>query len=127
MLWIRLGEIDRSHAIVQEDASAMGSYLHGIVHRLEADYWNSNYWMRRVHDTPLLRHVSESVVRFAIAEGLQSKAIDAGIVRNGEYQPANLVTACENLKTNAGAKDIELVESIAYAEWSVLWGNLHSH
>ena len=44
MLWIRIGLIDRAHEIVQSATSGSPAYIHGIVHRLEGDYWNAKYW-----------------------------------------------------------------------------------
>ena len=41
-------ELDRSHEISQADATADGSFWHGIMHRREGDFWNSGYWMRKV-------------------------------------------------------------------------------
>jgi len=51
-LWLAAGDLDRSHTISQDDASAEGSLWHGIMHRREGDYSNAAYWMRRVgsHD-----------------------------------------------------------------------------
>lgn len=39
--------LDAAHAIFQEDASAEGSYWHGMMHRREGDFSNVEYWMRR--------------------------------------------------------------------------------
>jgi hypothetical protein len=43
---LRAGEWDRAHRIAQADESAMGSWLHGIVHMAEPDEGNSRYWYR---------------------------------------------------------------------------------
>ena len=45
---------DAAHAIAQEDSSAEGSFLHGILHRREPDYDNARYWFRRVGKHPAL-------------------------------------------------------------------------
>jgi hypothetical protein len=44
---LRAGEWDRSHRIAQADPSALGSWLHGIVHMAEPDESNSRYWYRQ--------------------------------------------------------------------------------
>jgi hypothetical protein len=36
-----------AHEIVQRDESALGAWLHGIVHTLEGDLDNARYWYRR--------------------------------------------------------------------------------
>lgn len=41
------GRWQEAHAIVQEDDSPLGSWLHGIVHVLEGDLSNARYWYRR--------------------------------------------------------------------------------
>ena len=43
---LRQGEWDRAHRIAQDDASGLGSWLHGIVHMAEPDESNSRYWYR---------------------------------------------------------------------------------
>ena len=52
-LWILIGELDRSHTASQSDASAEGSFWHGIMHRREGDYGNAKYWFRRVGSHPV--------------------------------------------------------------------------
>jgi hypothetical protein len=44
-----LAECDwqRAHEIVQEQASPLAAWLHGIVHTLEGDLDNARYWYRR--------------------------------------------------------------------------------
>lgn len=41
------GEWQRAHAIVQEDKSPLASWMHGIVHTLEGDLDNAQYWYRK--------------------------------------------------------------------------------
>jgi hypothetical protein len=41
------GDWDGAHAIAQADSSALGSWLHGIVHMVEPDQGNSRYWYHR--------------------------------------------------------------------------------
>ena len=36
-----------AHEIVQKDKSALGAWLHGIVHTLEGDLDNARYWYRK--------------------------------------------------------------------------------
>jgi hypothetical protein len=44
---LEAGDWPRAHEIVQEQKSVMGSWLHGIVHTLEGDLDNAQYWYRR--------------------------------------------------------------------------------
>jgi hypothetical protein len=41
------GDWQAAHAIVQEDASSLAAWLHGIVHLLEGDTSNARYWYRQ--------------------------------------------------------------------------------
>ncbi len=41
------GDWEAAHKIVQQDASAHGSWAHGIVHLMEGDLDNAAYWYRR--------------------------------------------------------------------------------
>jgi len=36
-----------AHEIVQRDKSALGAWLHGIVHTIEGDLDNARYWYRK--------------------------------------------------------------------------------
>ena len=38
------GDWERAHEIVQDERSALGAWLHGIVHTLEGDLANARYW-----------------------------------------------------------------------------------
>jgi uncharacterized membrane-anchored protein len=43
------GDRESAHAIAQDDASMLGSWLHGIVHLHEGDLGNARYWYARAH------------------------------------------------------------------------------
>jgi hypothetical protein len=47
--YLRKGEWEKAHAIVQEDESPLGCWAHGIVHMQEGDLSNARYWYRRAH------------------------------------------------------------------------------
>jgi hypothetical protein len=40
------GNMDSSHTISQDLENRTGSYLHGILHRMEPDFPNAKYWFR---------------------------------------------------------------------------------
>jgi hypothetical protein len=51
LLWN--GSLDASHRFSQRLETPLGSYWHGIMHRMEGDYWNANYWFARVGKHPI--------------------------------------------------------------------------
>lgn len=47
-LWhIEKGDWDAAHALVQDDASRAGAWVHAHIHRMEGDLWNARYWYGR--------------------------------------------------------------------------------
>jgi hypothetical protein len=89
-LWLYVDQLDRSHAVSQRIDDATGSYWHAIMHRLEGDFSNSHYWLRRTGRHPAMDLVDVS--------GLDVAAYDAGALvdaaeaahRRGE-SPADLI------------------------------------
>ena len=69
--FLAAGEWQHAHQIVQEEKSTLGSWLHGIVHTLEGDLENAQYWYRRAQrDFPGAGHVPEEIAaaRSALTE-----------------------------------------------------------
>jgi hypothetical protein len=56
-LWLLHNFLNESHEISQSIQSPEGSYWHGIMHRMEGDYWNSKYWFRKTGNHPCLENV----------------------------------------------------------------------
>jgi hypothetical protein len=48
---LRKGEWQKAHPIVQDDASVLGAWAHGIVHMMEGDVPNARYWYRKAQRT----------------------------------------------------------------------------
>jgi len=44
---LEAGDWQAAHAIVQKDSSTRGCWAHGIVHLIEGDLDNAQYWYRR--------------------------------------------------------------------------------
>jgi len=44
---LETGAWQQAHEIVQEDKSALAAWLHGIVHTVEGDLDNAQYWYRK--------------------------------------------------------------------------------
>lgn len=41
------GDWDAAHAIAQDDSDHTANWLHAVLHKIEGDVWNSNYWYAR--------------------------------------------------------------------------------
>lgn len=53
-LWLYIDDLDRSHRISQSMPDTTGSWWHGIMHRREGDFSNSQYWFRKVGRHPAM-------------------------------------------------------------------------
>jgi hypothetical protein len=53
LLLLTAGDLERAHRLVQEASNADGTYIHGIVHRIEGDFDNARYWFRRTAVHPI--------------------------------------------------------------------------
>ncbi len=123
MLWLRIGVIDPPHEIVQSETTPLASYLHGVVHRLEGDYWNSKYWFRQVRDSQLLQSLSHSMQEKLKEANLFSFAANFKIMQGSSFVPSEFVSACEQQSQQA-MPDSESEASLGHlgwAEWASLW------
>ncbi len=41
------GEWDKAHEIVQDMNDSEACWIHGVLHKIEGDEWNSRYWYAR--------------------------------------------------------------------------------
>ena len=47
-LWqAKKGEWEAAHNIAQEIHTAMGSWIHALLHVIEGDQWNADYWFSK--------------------------------------------------------------------------------
>ena len=102
--------MEPAHRNVQEATRGLGAYIHGVLHRMEGDYWNAKYWFRQVSDAGLMQSICEHMQSLAIAQGLN---------KLDWVSPSDFVDACEALAKN-NAKQTELVRQATW-EWQALW------
>jgi len=41
------GDWDKSHNIAQDYSDSTANWIHAVLHKIEGDVWNSNYWYAR--------------------------------------------------------------------------------
>jgi hypothetical protein len=46
------GKWDAAHELVQDDPSEEAAWIHALLHRIEGDLDNANYWYRKAGKTP---------------------------------------------------------------------------
>ena len=97
-LWLLNNELHSSHEISQSLDTPEGSYWHGIMHRMEGDFGNAMYWMRRAGDHPMISFLAASDPAMA------------------GFTPAKLVTATQQ------HPDDDATHALAVAEWKTLFG-----
>lgn len=53
-LWhVEAGHWDAAHDIAQDIPSAVGSWIHALLHAIEGDFGNSGYWYHRAGQPPI--------------------------------------------------------------------------
>lgn len=53
--------LEPAHELAQQIETSTGSYWHGIMHRLEGDYGNAQYWFARVGRHPVMDEMRRQV------------------------------------------------------------------
>lgn len=66
-LWLYLDNLESSHTISQRDASPVGAYWHGIMHRREGDFSNAKYWFRQTGSLPNLLNLDPASLTDEVA------------------------------------------------------------
>ena len=74
---LEAGDWQAAHVIVQNDSTSLGCWAHGIVHLIEGDLANAQYWYRRAHRS--LPHVDTATAEIAalkdrLERGLSTEA-----------------------------------------------------
>ncbi len=105
-LFLYFSCLKESHDLLHQFASLDGAYWHGIMHRMEGDLYNADYWFYRTVGHPAY----PAVHREAVKLGYRPDA--------PEWDPFAFVRFCE---AAARSKDDDLAKRVQLAEWQVLF------
>ena len=110
---------DPAHRIAQDDSSAEGSFLHGILHRREPDYDNARYWFRRVGKHPAYSGLAKSVAELGNRSPDEPLAIK--FIPGGTWDPFGFIDACaEAAAAPRSDPRNKLLRQIQAVEWDAL-------
>lgn len=113
--------LEHSHTLSQSVHNSTGSYWHGIMHRMEADYSNAQYWFHQVGEHPVFALLYERTAEFkranshSAADGLLDR-----LLAKGEWDPYLFVELVESALNSSDPIAIEILEQVQHTEMSVL-------
>ena len=101
-LFLYFSCLKESHDLLHTFGGADGAYWHGIMHRMEGDAYNANYWFQRLPTHPVYPQV-------------QREAVNLGYAQGPEWDPFAFVAYCNQ------PADEELAKRVQLAEWQLLF------
>jgi hypothetical protein len=113
-LLLRAGKWEESHLIAQDVDSQEGSYVHGILHRIEPDYSNAKYWFRRVPDHPIFPKLLRQTESILARDKLTKWRLGS------KWDPLLFVDWCEEAYRERHGKE-EVAQAIQMTEWHLLF------
>jgi hypothetical protein len=113
---LQLGCWNEAHDVAQDIDDREGSYWHAMIHRMEPDGWNSNYWFRRVGTHPIFPQLHAEALH--LVERYPTSAFRLAETWN----PAEFIRFCEQAAAQPGSELEALAREIQQAEWALLLG-----
>src|SRR5580658_6555779 len=106
---------DEAHEAASDLDTPEGSYWHALIHRMEPDTWNSNYWFGRVGQHPLFPAVLER------ARAIPARPGQAAIQLGPRWDSKRFNDLCEEARMSTDAALVKTVEEIHSVEVHLLW------
>lgn len=120
---------DPAHAIAQELETPIGSWLHAILHRREADYSNAKYWLHRAGGLPaaamgLIPPPRDSnpsreiwsLLKFDLERGDGSSVGISSVCPIGSWDSTALVDACRAALRSGATPQLEFLKRLQALE-----------
>lgn len=121
-LFLYFSALDESHTISQGISTCTGSYLHGIMHRQEPDYWNAKYWFRRAGRHSILSDLLEAARGLAAADsGVAAERMSEELRSLSAWDSGWFVDCCEAACQSGDEGYAALAERIQLAEWQLVF------
>jgi hypothetical protein len=118
-LYLWNGSMDSSHTISQDLENRTGSYLHGILHRLEPDYSNAKYWFRMAGGHPDGDLLQKETLKLLQESG--NEALYLKFTQKTGWNPGLLTDMVEAaLQTRGTGDEVLLLEQIQAIELRLL-------
>ena len=106
---------EEAHQVSQDISGAEGSYWHALVHRMEPETWNSDYWFGRVGSHAIFSDL------FAKASEAIRRHPGAGLKLQSQWQPSLMNRWCDRARDSQDPELISAVTEIHTAECRLLW------
>jgi hypothetical protein len=118
-LYLWNGNMESSHTISQDLENRTGSYLHGILHRLEPDYSNAKYWFRMAGGHPDGDLLQKETLKLLQESG--NEALYLRFTQKTGWNPILLTDMVEAALQTRGTEDeVLLLEQIQTIELRLL-------
>lgn len=104
-----------AHEVASELDTPEGCYWHALIHRMEPDTWNSNYWFGRVGQHPLFPALLER------ARAIAARPAHAAIQLGRQWDSKRFNELCEEARMSTDASFVKAVEEIHSIEVHLLW------
>ncbi len=114
-LWLYFSAFEECHEIVQNVASAEGSFWHGIAHRQEPDAGNAAYWFRRVGGHAVFPELRDR------ADQIAQSYPECGLQVGRRWDPLQFIEFVEIARAHPGSAAERAALEMQRAEWQLLF------